>query len=108
MSYEIIVTDDAVADLVELDDYISENDSAENAEYVLGKLEEPIRSLLESPNRGHYPSELSAVGIQEYREIRWTSYRVVYRITDNIVYVYVIADSRRDLQELLHRRLLTA
>lgn len=106
MKYEIVVTDDAAADLIELDDYIANNDSIENAEYVLDNLEKTIQGLQQLPNRGNYPAELLSLGIEEYREIRWTVYRVVYRVSTDLVYVYVVADTRRDLQELLHRRLL--
>jgi len=33
-------------------------------------------------------------------------YRVIYRIMENQVFVYLIADARRDMQTLLERRLL--
>jgi len=105
MSYAVFITEHAIADLVELDGYLEENDP-EKANYVLEKLEASIRSLEKLPNRGHYPPELSTLGNQEYREILWTSYRIIYRVLDDSVYIYVVADSRRDLQELLHRRLL--
>ena len=107
MKYGIIVTDDAAADLIELDEYISDNDSNQNAEYVLDNLEKAIQDLKQLPNRGHYPAELLALGIKEYREIRWTTYRIVYRVSTDIIHVYIVADTRRDLQKLLHRRLLS-
>ena len=106
MTCEVIVTDGALADLAEIDDYIAVQDSAARADYVIDNLEECIRSLGNLPNRGHYPSELSSLGIQDYREIEWTSYRIIYRVFGKRVYVYVVADARRDLQELLQRRLL--
>jgi toxin ParE1/3/4 len=35
-----------------------------------------------------------------------TPYRVIYRVLGNVVHVFLIADGRRDMQTLLHRRLL--
>ena len=35
-------------------------------------------------------------------------YRVIYRVVGERVYVYLIADGRRDMQGLLQRRLLGA
>ena len=63
-------------------------------------------SLSENPQRGAYPKELLAIGLQEYREIFFKPYRIIYRIINNNVYVLLIADGRRDMQALLQRRLL--
>jgi len=49
---------------------------------------------------------LLALGIREYRETAFKPYRIVYRVTGKRLYVYLIADGRRDLQSLLARRFL--
>ena len=67
--YEVSLTNDAVIDLEELDDYISSHDSPENADYVLDRIEEVIQGLGDMPERGSYPEELSQLGIKEYREV---------------------------------------
>jgi len=56
--------------------------------------------------RGSHPRELLALGIREYRETCFKPYRVIYRIIGKRVFVYLIADGRRDMQTLLERRLL--
>ncbi len=108
MAFDVLVTDDAVRDLEDLDVYISRHDSPENADYVLGKIEEVFLSLSDMPDRGAYTKELSALGIKEYREVFFKPYRIIYRVLGNNVYIYVIADGRRDMQTLLNRRLLGA
>ena len=45
---------------------------------------------------------------REYREIFFRPYRIIYRVTENNVYVLLIADGRCDMQTLLQRRLLWA
>ncbi|RJR24100.1 MAG: type II toxin-antitoxin system RelE/ParE family toxin [Desulfobacteraceae bacterium] len=65
-------------------------------------------SLSEFPERGVYPKELLALGIREYRDIFFKPYRIFYRVMENIVYVLLIVDGRRDMQSLLQRRLLNA
>jgi toxin ParE1/3/4 len=67
-----------------------------------------IRFLSEFPERGVYLKELLELGIREYREIFFKPYRVIYPVMDNIVYVLLIVDGRRDMQSLLQRRLLRA
>ena len=72
------------------------------------RIEEVVESLATFPECGAYPREFHALGIREYRETRFKPYRVIYRIMWKRVYIYVIADERRDMQTLLERRLLGA
>ena len=108
MAFEVFLTDDAVLDLEDIYGYIAEHDTPQNADYVLDRLEKVITSLSDFPKRGAYPSELIALGIRDYRQVYFKPYRVIYRVSGKVVYVYVIADGRRDMQSLLQRRLLSA
>lgn len=108
MSYQVFLTDDAVTDMEELDDYISEQDSPEKADHVLNEIEDIIQSLANMPERGSHPSELLKLGIREYRECFFKPYRIIYRVIDKKVYVYLVADGRRQMEGLLNRRLLSA
>lgn len=65
-------------------------------------------SLATAPERGLIPRELAALGIQEYRQVFFKPYRVIYRQIDQQVVIYVIAEGRRDMQSLLSRRVLSA
>ena len=60
--YEVYLTDDALRDLEEIDDYIAAADSPQRAEYVLGKIEEAFLTLSQMPERGNYPGELLTLG----------------------------------------------
>jgi toxin ParE1/3/4 len=106
MRYEVLLTEDAEQDLEELYAYVAKSDSPKNADYVLERLLEIAESLAISPERGSQPKELRSLGIQEYRQVFFKPYRVIYRVLDKKVVLYVIADGRRDMQSLLSRRLL--
>ena len=106
MSYNVLLTDDAVHDLEDLYDYILDRDSPEKADHVLDKIEKAFNSLAELPDRGVYPKELSVLGIRDYREIFFKPYRIIYRTIGKSVYVLLITDGRRDMPALLSRRLL--
>jgi len=108
MPFSVYLTDDAARDLEDIYDYIERHDVQGKADYVLDQIENAFNSLTENPHRGTYPRELSAIGIQEYREIFFKPYRLVYRVLDRNVYVVLIADGRRDMQTLLQHRLLVA
>ena len=106
--FEVLVTEGAEQDLEAIRDYISEFDCVANANFVLGELMQVVESLSKFPERGSYPKELVALGIKEYRQTSFKSYRVIYRITGSQVIIYLIADGRRDMQSVLARRLLGA
>ncbi len=98
--------EDAEQDILEIYTYIIQSDSPENSQNVIEKIKEISSSLKTHPNRGHFPQELERIGIKEYHEIHFKPYRIIYRIAGNEVYIHSILDSRRDLQELLEKRLL--
>lgn len=108
MRFKVLLTEDAERDLEDIYTYIAEHDCRQNADYVLDRLLEAIDSLVNSPERGPVPRELAALGIQEYRQVLFKPYRVIYRHFDQQVVIYVIADGRRDMQSLLSRRVLSA
>ena len=58
------------------------------------------------PERGSHPKELVSLGIKEYRQTVFKPYRVIYRVADTKVIIYLIVDGRRDMQAVLARRLL--
>lgn len=106
--YGVLLTKGAEQDLESIYDYIAEFGSRKNADYVLDQLTKIIDNLSRTPERGNYPKELSAVGIREYRQTFFKPYRIIYRIIQTNVIIYVIADGRRDMQSVLARRLLGA
>ena len=108
MPFQVFLTDDAARDLEDLYYYIELHDVPGKADHVLEQIEKGFSSLSENPQRGAYPKELLAIGLQEYREIFFKPYRIIYRVMAENVYVLVIADGRRDMQALLQRRLLQA
>jgi toxin ParE1/3/4 len=106
MAFEVLLTADAVRDLEEIVEWIAENDSPARSAQVLERIEAAIGGLARFPDRGGHPAELLALGMREYRETSFKPYRIIYRVEGRRVYVYLIADGRRDMQSLLARRLL--
>ena len=107
MTIEVFLTDDALSDLEAIGDYIAATHSPQQADYVLGKIEDAYLGLHELPERGVYPKELLDLGIRDYREVFFKPYRIIYRLQGERVDMYLIADGRRDMQSLLQRRLLS-
>jgi toxin ParE1/3/4 len=105
-TYSVVLTEGAEQDLESIYDYIAEFDSVRSADYVLDRLMETARRLSRFPERGNYPKELAALGIREFRQVVFKPYRVIYRVQQSRVVIYLIADGRRNMQSLLARRLL--
>ncbi|KMW71192.1 plasmid stabilization protein [Photorhabdus luminescens subsp. luminescens] len=106
MPYQVVLTKDAEADLEDIYDYIVENDSSGKADYVLDQLLKTANNLANFPEKGNYPKELQELGIRDFRQTFFKSYRVIYQLIGQQVVIFVIADGRRDMQTLLMRRLL--
>ncbi len=108
MRHEVLLTHGATQDVEAIYDYITVYDSPTSADQVLQRLLDVVESLALFPERGSHPKELLALGIREYRQVFFKPYRIIYRIARQQVYIYLIADGRRDMQSLLARRLLGA
>ena len=104
--FEVLLTQGAEQDLEAIHDHICEFDCVASANLVLDALMGVVEGLSRFPKRGSPPKELVSLGIKEYRQTFFKPYRVIYRVADDKVIVYLIVDGRRDMQTVLTRRLL--
>ncbi|MBX3515553.1 MAG: type II toxin-antitoxin system RelE/ParE family toxin [Rhodospirillales bacterium] len=106
MPFDVFLIEDAERDIEDIWRYVAATDGIQRADRLLDALEETCARLSELPQRGNVPKELQELGITEYREAHYKPYRIIYRIFENRVIVYCVADGRRDMQSHLQRRLL--
>lgn len=106
--YTVYLTAGAENDLADIHGWIDANRSAEQADAFLDAMLAKVDSLETYPERGSIPRELDALGIREFRQLVSPPYRLIYRVIVDHVFVFLIADGRRDFQALLERRLLSA
>ncbi len=106
MEYKVYILSDAEDDLFEIYQYVAKNDSVSRAEKLLNDIEKTCLGLAQLPHRGHVPPELERVAVYDYLEIHHKPYRIVYQIIANRVFIHCVLDGRRDLQELLQKRVL--
>lgn len=105
MPRRVVIADDAREDLLSIYDYVAANHSPQQAERLLDRLETACLSLAQQSLRGNMPIEMQLLGVQDYREIHLGPYRIIYRVEEDRVVVYGVADGRRDMQGFLLRRL---
>jgi toxin ParE1/3/4 len=102
----VVFSEDASRDLDDICTYIAAHDSELAASDVLEALLAAAAKLAHFPERGSHPQELSAQGIRTYRQTMFKPYRIVYRIRASTVEVLLIADGRRNMLDVLSKRLL--
>jgi toxin ParE1/3/4 len=105
MQRTVVLSRSAVRDLDEIHEFVAESDSEAKADQLADRLRTTLAALSRHPERGAYPKELRALGLNEYRQVFFKPYRIIYKVVDRKVVIYLIADGRRDMQSLLSRRL---
>ena len=106
--FEVRLTGSAERDLDDLYAFVAQNRSLEDADELIAKLLDRIAALERYPDRGSVPPELADLGEQGFRQILEKPYRIIDEREAHTVWVYVIADGRRDMQSLLTQRLLSS
>ncbi|MDB5990775.1 MAG: plasmid stabilization system family protein [Herbaspirillum sp.] len=106
MSRKIVILESAEHDLNELRSYIVKDFSAKIWRNTYVKLKESIRNLQNFPQAGVIPEELEKLNLSQYRQIISGLNRIIYELRQDIIYIHIIVDSRRDMSALLTRRLL--
>jgi len=106
VKYKVSLTQAALNDLYAINDYYLAQVSDTVATNIISKLQSAVLSLENLPERGSIPRELSVTGIMRYRQIVTLNYRIIYRSVNNMVYVMMVIDGRRDVVTALMRRQL--
>ena len=106
MKYRVYISQAAQDDLFDIYRHILAHDSVQAGDHVVDKIEELCLSLCQSPQRGDIPVELGRISVSNYRQLHFKPYRIIYAIDGDKVYIHCILDGRRDLRDLLERRLL--
>jgi toxin ParE1/3/4 len=103
--YKILISRYAEDDLIEIIEYYNEKNEA-YAQKLLFALESRIEELKLLPERGRVVPELKKQNILEYRELIEGNYRIIYAIEGLTITVHTILDSRRNIEDLLLKKLL--
>ena len=103
--YILIWSDTAENDLTSIIEYIAE-ENVDRAFNILSSIRKKVDNLYKFPSRGRIVPELMIHNINLFREIIIYPWRTIYRIEENMVYVLSIFDGRRNVEDLLLKRLL--
>jgi len=90
-------------DLEGIVEYIAD-DSLIEALSNFEKIRNRCASLCKHPSRGRVVPELKAQGVMLYRQLVIAPWRVIYRVSDQTVFVLAVIDSRRNMEDILLQR----
>jgi len=102
--YDAIWSNIAENDLRNIVEYIAD-DSPHNALKIFKRIKQQASRLYDFPERGRIVPELRDQGILQYREIIISPWRILYRISPKSVLVLSVLDSRRNIEDILLKRL---
>jgi len=101
---DVVWSNIAENDLKNIVEYIAD-DSPPNALKIFKRIKQKASSLYTFPERGRIVPELRDQGILQYRELVISPWRILYRISGKRVLVLSVLDSRRNIEDLLLKRL---
>ena len=106
MGFKVVILESAEQDLKELRAYIVKNFSADAWRTSYAKIKEAIRNLQNFPQAGSIPEEIERLNLTQYRQVLSGVNRIIYEVRQEVIYIYIVADARRDMTTLLNRRLV--
>lgn len=104
-SYEVLWTKSAVSDLESIIEYIK-LDSIQTAKNIFSEIKKECNSLNNFPLRKRIVPELQHLGIVKYREVIHKRWRIIYKIENFRVYILLVVDSSRNLEDILFQRII--
>ena len=102
--YQVVWSNIAENDLKNIIEYVAD-DSPPNALKIFRSIKQKGSGLNTFPERGRIVPELQDQGILQYRELIIPPWRLLYRISEKNVFVLSVLDSRRNIEDILLKRL---
>lgn len=108
MGFRVVILNSAEQDLRELKAYIVKDFSLDTWRTTYAKIKEVIRNLQDFPQASSIPGEIEKLNLTQYRQVLSGMSRIIYEVRQDIIYIHIVVDARRDMSALLTRRLLRA
>lgn len=106
MSFKVVILNSAKLDLKALRDYVVTRFSQSVWLETSAQLKNTMNMLAVSPKSGAVPTEIEMLNLNDCRQVICGMNRIIYEIRQEVVFVHIVVDVRRDLISLLTRRLL--
>jgi len=106
MKYHVFWTQTAQNDLTSIINYLTIHESIKIALSIYERIKKKALTLSSFPARGRIIPELSSQNIEGYRELVDSPWRIIYRISDENIYIVSVIDGRRSFENTILGRIL--
>jgi len=104
-NYKVIWSNNAEFDLENIIEYIK-LDSIDIAKNIFFEIKEECQKLYYFPEKKRIVPELQQIGIAKYRELIYKRWRIIFKIKNKKVFILLVVDSSRNIEDILFQRLL--
>ncbi|MCF6345509.1 MAG: type II toxin-antitoxin system RelE/ParE family toxin [Thiomicrorhabdus sp.] len=104
-NYTVIWTKNAKYDLELIIEYIKADNIA-TAKNIFFEIKNECEQLSYMPLRKKIVPELQHIGITKYREVIYKRWRIIFKTEKSNIFVLIVVDSSRNLEDILFQRLL--
>ena len=106
MKPEILWSKDAGEELIEIISYIKNNTGKMTAEKIYKKITDEVKRASENASGRRISPLLKEFGIMDIHQLNINPWIIYYRVEKNIMKIISIIDGRRNLEEILYRKVL--
>ncbi|MBW8458033.1 MAG: type II toxin-antitoxin system RelE/ParE family toxin [Thiobacillus sp.] len=106
MSVQVVFLKSAELDLKELRGYMVKNVGKDAWKASYAKIKDTVNTIGAFPLGGNIPEELERLNLTQYRQVVSGMNRIIYEARQEIIYIHIVCDARKDMKSLLTRRLL--
>jgi plasmid stabilization system protein ParE len=96
----------AEEDLKELRRYVIKSLGKPSWQETSQKIQDSVRTIQTYPQGGSIPDELADLSLQQYRQVISGMNRIIYEVRQEVIFIHIVCDTRRDMRTLLSRTLL--
>ena len=107
MSSKVIRSENASLDLVDIVSYIKVHSGKEIAKGIYTKIKSKVEYIVDFPKAGIVVPELIDIGITDIYQIVVSPWKVYYKVINNKILVLSVIDGRRNLEEILYKKIIT-
>ncbi|MGK2953602.1 MAG: type II toxin-antitoxin system RelE/ParE family toxin [Thiobacillus sp.] len=106
MSFQVVFLKSAELDLKELQGYMVKQFGKDAWQASYAKIKNAVNTIGTFPLGGNVPEELERLNLTQYRQLVSGMNRIIYEVRQEIIYIHIVCDTRKDMKSLLTRRLL--
>ncbi|NNM53473.1 MAG: type II toxin-antitoxin system RelE/ParE family toxin [Spirochaetales bacterium] len=103
---KILWSEDASQDLLDIVSYIKDRSGSTMAREIYSRIQEKVKKSNSFPDSHRVAPELAEIGIAEIKEIIESPWRIFYRISNDEMRILSVVDGRRNVEEVLYRKII--